>query len=315
LAAPDGTSGVRPPGQVLAGSGSGRCQFVLDGLDAVGQTGGMTRARRLQSTFGAVAIIATIGLAGCSGGAAHPAAAPGSAPVPAPASAATTDPSAPGPSAASSPSAAPTAPSPKPPAPAGPLKIGSKGPAVVHLQQQLTGLGYWVGRADGKFGGTTQQAVYAVQKAAGLSRTGVVNASTQAAIDRGARPSAKSKTGKVIEVNLYRNLVLFVTNGHVDYILNTSTGGGYVYYDQGEREVAITPKGHFATYRVIDGPRRSTLGLLIRPRYFTGGFAIHGDGSVPAYPASHGCVRVSNAAIDWIWSTNLDPIGTKVWIY
>ncbi len=88
-----------------------------------------------------------------------------------------------------------------------------------------------------------------------------------------------------------------------------------MYYDQGVRSVARTPKGHFRTYRVIDGPRRSSLGLLIRPRYFTGGYAIHGDSSVPPHPASHGCVRVSNPAIDWIWSSNLDPIGTVVWIY
>lgn len=26
--------------------------------------------------------------------------------------------------------------------------------------------------------------------------------------------------------------------------------------------------------------------------YFRGGFAIHGYPSVPAYPASHGCVRI-----------------------
>jgi lipoprotein-anchoring transpeptidase ErfK/SrfK len=46
-----------------------------------------------------------------------------------------------------------------------------------------------------------------------------------------------------------------------------------------------------------------------------GGIAIHGDSSVPAHPVSHGCVRVSNQAIDWIWATGSDPIGTPVWVY
>ncbi|WP_239133970.1 L,D-transpeptidase family protein [Rugosimonospora africana] len=245
------------------------------------------------------------------------AAAATASPVPA-TTAPTVDPTVdPTPSAA--PSTAPTtaAPSPKPTrtASAGPLRMGSSGPAVVHLQQQLTSLGYWVGNADGKFGSVTQQAVFALQKAAKLSRSGTVTAATQKALDAGTRPKARSTSGHIIEVDLSRDLLMFVTNGHVDYILNTSTGGGYVYYDQGTRNVAKTPKGHFKTYRVIDAPHRSSLGLLIRPRYFTGGYAIHGDGSVPSYPASHGCVRVSNSAIDWIWAKNLDPIGTTVWIY
>jgi peptidoglycan hydrolase-like protein with peptidoglycan-binding domain len=246
-----------------------------------------------------------------------------STPTGAVSAAATVSPSAaattPAPADSSSPSAAPTAAAPRPtptaPASTGPLRVGSSGPAVVHLQQQLTALGYWVGTADGRFGSVTQQAVYALQKAAKLSRSGTVTAATQKALDAGARPAARSTSGHVIEVNLSSDLLLFVTNGHVDYILNTSTGGGYVYYDQGTRNVATTPKGHFKTYRVIDAPHRSSLGLLIRPRYFTGGYAIHGDGSVPSYPASHGCVRVSNSAIDWIWASNLDPIGTTVWIY
>ena len=32
--------------------------------------------------------------------------------------------------------------------------------------------------------------------------------------------------------------------------------------------------------------------MLWYPLYFLRGFAIHGYPSVPAYPASHGCVRV-----------------------
>jgi lipoprotein-anchoring transpeptidase ErfK/SrfK len=235
-----------------------------------------------------------------------------SAPVATPPSA-TPEPT-PSPAASTAPVATP--PSSASPVATGPLKRGSSGPDVLRLQQQLSALGYWLGTPDGRFGGVTQQAVYALQKAAGLPRTGKVTAATRRALDAGTRPRARSRSGHQIEVDLSRDLLLFVTDGHVDYTLNTSTGGGYVYYDdEGQRGVAITPKGHFRTYRAIDGPRLSPLGLLIRPRYFTGGYAIHGASSVPPYPASHGCVRVSNAAIDWIWASNLDPIGTPVWIY
>lgn len=195
------------------------------------------------------------------------------------------------------------------------LKLGNKGPAVLDLQQRLAGFGYWLGTPNGTFGDTTQQAVFALQKAARLSPSGTVTAATQAALYAGVRPAAKSTSGRLIEVDLTRDLLMFVTDGHVNFALNTSTGGGYVFYDQGVRAVAITPKGRFTTNRTIDGWHRSTLGLMFRPRYFHDGFAIHGDDSVPAHPVSHGCVRVSNAAISWIWATNLDPIGTTVWIY
>jgi peptidoglycan hydrolase-like protein with peptidoglycan-binding domain len=212
-------------------------------------------------------------------------------------------------SATPSPSVAPS------PAIPAKLKIGSSGAAVSLLQRKLLALGYWLSKVDGTFGATTQQAVYALQKAAGQKPSGVVTAKTWRALDSGVRPSARSTSGTVIEVNLKRDLILFVTDGRVNYILNTSTGGGYVFYEHGRREVATTPKGHFTTYRVIDGPHRSPLGLLYRPRYFFEGVAIHGDSSVPPYPVSHGCVRVTNAAINWIWSANLDPIGRKVWTY
>jgi lipoprotein-anchoring transpeptidase ErfK/SrfK len=36
---------------------------------------------------------------------------------------------------------------------------------------------------------------------------------------------------------------------------------------------------------------------------------------VPPYAASHGCVRVTLAAIDWIWAEDVAPIGTPVWVY
>jgi peptidoglycan hydrolase-like protein with peptidoglycan-binding domain len=176
-------------------------------------------------------------------------------------------------------------------------------------------MGYWLGPANGTFGDSTQQAVYAFQKAAGLSRDGVVGPKTQAALLKGAEPIPRSKTGYVIEVNLKNDLVMFVTNGKVKYILNTSTGGGYTYKDGKSTAIAITPQGVFHVYRQVDGLVTDSLGQLWRPKFFYSGFAIHGDSFVPPVPESHGCVRVSNEAIDWIWADGLAPIGTEVWVY
>jgi lipoprotein-anchoring transpeptidase ErfK/SrfK len=57
------------------------------------------------------------------------------------------------------------------------------------------------------------------------------------------------------------------------------------------------------------------LGQIYRPKYFVGGVAIHGSNSVPDYPASHGCVRVTVQAMDFIWAADLMPLHTPVWVH
>ena len=59
----------------------------------------------------------------------------------------------------------------------------------------------------------------------------------------------------------------------------------------------------------------STLGILYRPRFIVGGVAVHGYSSVPNYPASHGCIRVSNSAMDMIWGQNIMPMGSRAWVH
>ena len=105
-------------------------------------------------------------------------------------------------------------------------------------------------------------------------------------------------------------------------VLNASTGSQIPYTEIGLRSHkrvvgdAVTPEGMFQVYReVSSGWDDSDLGHLWRPKYFTGGFAIHGYTSVPAYPASHGCVRVTLGAMDFIWAQNLLPKGIPVWVY
>jgi peptidoglycan hydrolase-like protein with peptidoglycan-binding domain len=196
------------------------------------------------------------------------------------------------------------------------LQLGDAGSSVLRLQEILNGLGYWVGPANGVFGDSTQQAVWALQKAAGLGRDGVVGTQTIAALASGVVPTPRPASGNLIEVDLEDDLLMVMQNGKLAYTLNTSTGGGYTYTDKGVTSLAITPKGLFHIFGVIDGLDVDSLGRLWRPRFFTeSGIAIHGDSYVPPYPVSHGCVRVSDEAINWIWADNIAPIGEEVWVF
>jgi peptidoglycan hydrolase-like protein with peptidoglycan-binding domain len=192
---------------------------------------------------------------------------------------------------------------------------GAGGAAVVSLQQQLYALGYWVDTASGAFDDSTEQAVFALQKAAGLPRDGVVGPSTWAALQAGVVPHPRANSGYEIQIDLEDDLLMVVNNGQLVWTLNTSTGGGYTYTQDGVTSVANTPTGVFQTFRVVDGTVVDSLGTLYRPRFFYEGFAIHGDTDVPPEPVSHGCARISNEAINWVWGANIDPIGTTVWVY
>jgi peptidoglycan hydrolase-like protein with peptidoglycan-binding domain len=99
-------------------------------------------------------------------------------------------------------------------------------------------------------------------------------------------------------------VVVYLTRaGAVTRILDASPG----------KASTPTPTGDHTVYRRINGWRQSSLGLLWRPNYFRGGYAVHGSTSVPTYAASHGCVRVTVAAMNRVWSQL--HIGERVHVY
>jgi peptidoglycan hydrolase-like protein with peptidoglycan-binding domain len=194
------------------------------------------------------------------------------------------------------------------------LHSGDSGAYVRSVQQRLSDLGYWLGTPDGSYGYLTTQAVMALQKAAGLGRDGVFGPATRQALQSGVRPQARVG-GTGIEIDKARQILLVVRGGRVVTILNTSTGNGELFESYGQQRRAVTPAGSYRVFRSVNGNDEGPLGDLWRPRYFNGGIAVHGAASVPAYPASHGCARVSNAAMDMIWAQNHMPIGGLVTVY
>ncbi len=184
------------------------------------------------------------------------------------------------------------------------LRLGSSGTAVVQLQRRLATLHYDVGPIDGGFGSQTFHAVVAFQKVNGLVRDGIVGSRTWAALANPVIPRPRRwLSASSLEVNVTRQVVYLARQGVVLRILDASTG----------KASTPTPLGNFSIQRRIDGWRQSTLGLMWRPNYFYRGYAVHGSTSVPAYPASHGCVRVTIPAMNRLWSQL--RIGMPVSLY
>jgi hypothetical protein len=195
------------------------------------------------------------------------------------------------------------------------LRRGDTGPAVAALQRDLHALGYWLGARNGTYGLLTEQAVTAFQKVEGLARDGVAGPATQAALDAATRPRTAAR-GDLVEIDKARQVLFVVRGGAVAWTLNASTGTERPYQADGRTELADTPAGHWTVDRAVDGVDVGPLGALYRPRYFhDDGIAVHGYHSVPPYPASHGCDRVTEAAMDWLWAEHLMPLGSAVWVH
>ncbi|TQM96534.1 L,D-transpeptidase-like protein [Ornithinimicrobium humiphilum] len=206
---------------------------------------------------------------------------------------------------------APVEPEPEPQLPAA-FQRGDSGEGVLALQQQLNAAGYWCGTPDGGFGHLTQQAVWAVQKAHGLWRDGVAGPQTQQALATGYRP-APVAGGDHVEIHLATQLLLVVRGGSTLMTLNTSTGNGEPYEYEKHEYLATTPTGDFRVgFTDGSGWREGELGELYRPMFYYGNYAVHGSNSIPPVPASHGCARISVAAMDMFWSEGLLGVGHRV---
>jgi hypothetical protein len=185
---------------------------------------------------------------------------------------------------------------------------------LVAVQQRLKELGYLLGAADGVEGQQTVAAIMAFQRVNGLAVDGVVGPQTLAALEAPVAPELRGGPATRIEVDLTRQLAHVVRDGTRVVTLQISSGNGEPYPSaSGGTAYARTPVGEFRIERRIVGVRESRLGTMYDPLYFHGGYAIHGSNSVPPYPASHGCIRVTRADGRWLISNVAD--GTPVHLH
>jgi hypothetical protein len=157
------------------------------------------------------------------------------------------------------------------------LALGAHGPSVLALERRLAELHYALRGVDATYATDTLEAVLAFQKVNGLSRTGRVDAALWGRLATAGIPRPRLGGGPHIEVDKTRQVLFEVAGGQVTRVVHVSTGA-----------TGNTPLGTWHVYRKVPGFDW----VLWYPLYFLRGFAIHGYPSVPAYPASHGCVRV-----------------------
>lgn len=187
---------------------------------------------------------------------------------------------------------------------------------VKQAEQWLKELGYWTGPVDGVWDGSTRHALVAFQKLQGARATGRLTRAEYNALSVAAPHRPKEVSGGMhIEVDIGRQVLFLVdAEGKVGNILPISSGTGKRFKEAGYPEaLAVTPCARLEVYQKVAGWRKSPLGEMHNPLYIVGGIAIHGSADVPAYPASHGCIRVPMYASRLL--PKMVPMGTPVYVY
>ncbi|HWC10628.1 MAG TPA: L,D-transpeptidase family protein, partial [Acidimicrobiales bacterium] len=155
---------------------------------------------------------------------------------------------------------------------------------------------------DGVVDEVTEFALVAFQKVNGMAPTGALSPEvTTAVLATNAPPPPLVPGGGAnrVEVDLARQVLFLYEGDSLSRILPVSSGNGERFCEGGRCRYAVTPTGDFNIYRQVQGWDNGPLGDLYNPQYFNGGIAIHGARSVPAEPASHGCIRIPMSAAEW----------------
>jgi lipoprotein-anchoring transpeptidase ErfK/SrfK len=177
---------------------------------------------------------------------------------------------------------------------------GSKGPAVKWLQNKLASLHYVTSRS-GVYDAATGRAIMAWRKVAGYSRTYTAGSDVFAGMlkGRGVFKVRHPKDGRHVEARLNQQVLALINGSKVERIYHTSSG----------KPSTPTIQGKFRVYMKTPGTNAKG---MVDSNYFIRGYAIHGYADVPAYNASHGCLRVpvanARSIYDWL------RIGDVVWV-
>jgi hypothetical protein len=178
---------------------------------------------------------------------------------------------------------------------------GSRGAGVRALQRRLSALGYLT-PLTGTFGASTARAVVAFRKVNGMSRNSFAGRSVFRKLERGGGGFhvRYPKAGRHVEFDWSRQVVVLADGARPVRIVQASSGkpstptvfGTYHFYS---KTAGVNSKGMYYS------------------NYFVGGYAIHGYPSVPAFAASHGCIRIPIASaisvFHWI------RLGDRISIY
>ena len=180
-------------------------------------------------------------------------------------------------------------------------------PTMAAVQRRLVQLKYLpAGAVTGKADYRTSQALMAFQAWNGLSRDGAAGVQTRKKLASASvpKPRPAGASGHYLQVFRSLGVVLCVNNGAVVRAVHCSSGRPGMQTTAGTWNVYIKSTRFWSAKYSSWMPYAS---------FFHGGEALHGYGDVPAYPASHGCVRLPMPEAPWVYQ--FAYMGATVYVY
>jgi hypothetical protein len=178
---------------------------------------------------------------------------------------------------------------------------GSGSKKIRLVQRGLARLGF-VTSQGGHWDGALGRAVLAFRKTNRMSRNSSVSKRVFSLLltGHGGFKLKYPNAGKHVEADLGRQVLALAENGRAVRIYHMSSG----------KPSTPTVVGSFRFYR--KSPGTNAKGMVFSS-YFIRGYAIHGYHEVPAYNASHGCLRVPipNAVSIFSWI----KLGDQIFVY
>jgi len=196
---------------------------------------------------------------------------------------------------------------------------------VREAQTILTKFGIPTGTIDGVYGANTGRGLCAFRQISGVSwsRSNANSAlmtklrsydSTYAKLSAIPAPDRNGHDTYIL-VNQTCQTLTYVENGYYSRIMTTSTGKSGHRTTNGTYSMGNTQKGWHCSSLYPDCSRQtqgrfatsSSYGNMYNKRSVYGAVFVHGSTSVPTYPDSHGCIRVTVANSDWMY----DHVGNN----
>jgi lipoprotein-anchoring transpeptidase ErfK/SrfK len=140
----------------------------------------------------------------------------------------------------------------------------------------------------------------------GLTRDGVAGVATRKKLAAGSAPTPRPESASGHYVEIFRSLgvALCIDNGTLVRAVHCSTG----------RSGMATTPGTWSVYlKSLRFWSQQYQSWMPYASFFHNGEGLHGYGDVPAYPASHGCVRLPMPEAPWVY--DFAYMGATVYVY
>lgn len=199
-------------------------------------------------------------------------------------------------------------------------RAASADPKVKQAQEILSGFGIPTGAVDGYWGPETARGVCAFRRIAGIGTSrdplDTKTLNTLVSYDRKYRYLRDIPAADYLGKHTYLvaqqtcQTIFYVEDNHYRRVFPTSTGVSGHRTPNGHYSLGSTLKGWYCSTLYPEGCRNHTEGFfasvspygnMYNPRQVVGDIFVHGSMSVPAYPASHGCVRLVVNDADWMY--------------